>query len=97
VNTDKAMRFEWLSKAAVFCLFLNAIVVLSGFATPVGVRRMDPPETYRMLTGSVLTGQNLSAPTMRTTVFSKMPRLLNDGPIRAFKLPAVKKAPCGEC
>jgi len=49
-----------------FCgIFVAALVILSGCATPVGVRHMDPPEARRKLTESVLVGKNLSAPTMQ--------------------------------
>lgn len=48
----------------VLVAFLAA-VVFTGCATPVGVRRMDPEEANRKLTGSVLAGANLSAPTMQ--------------------------------
>ena len=44
---------------------LLAAVVLTGCATPVGLRRMDPEEANRKLTGSVLAGAILSAPTMQ--------------------------------
>ena len=63
------MRLErvvgWSPRSTVFSLLLAAIVVLNGCATPVGVRRMDPPEAHRKLTESVLTSQNLSAPTLQ--------------------------------
>ena len=52
-------------RPAVFSLLLAAIVVLTGCATPVGVRRMEPPEAHRRLTESVLTDQKLSAPTLQ--------------------------------
>ena len=48
----------------VLVAFLAA-VVFTGCATPVGVRRMDPEGANRKLTGSVLAGANLSAPTMQ--------------------------------
>jgi pimeloyl-ACP methyl ester carboxylesterase len=57
--------FGWTPRPAVFSLLLAAMVVLNGCATPVGVRRMDPPEAHRRLTESVLTDQNLSAPTLQ--------------------------------
>ena len=63
------MRLErvvgWSPRPAVFSLLLAAIVVFNGCATPVGVRRMDPAEAHRRLTESVLTSQNLSAPTLQ--------------------------------
>ena len=63
------MKFDrvagWPSRPAVFSLLLVASVALNGCATPVGVRRMDPPEAQRRLTESVLTDQNLSAPTLQ--------------------------------
>ncbi len=63
------MKFDrvagWPSRPAVFSLLLTVSVVLNGCATPVGVRRMDPPEAQRRLTESVLTDQNLSAPTQQ--------------------------------
>jgi pimeloyl-ACP methyl ester carboxylesterase len=66
---DEALKFErvvgWLLKGTFFCLLLVAIVVLTGCATPVGVRRMEPEEAHRRLTESVLTGQSLSAPTLQ--------------------------------
>ena len=63
------MRLEkgagWSPRPAVFSLLIAAIVVFNGCATPVGVRRMDPAEANRRLTESVLTSQNLSAPTLQ--------------------------------
>jgi pimeloyl-ACP methyl ester carboxylesterase len=63
------MRLErvvgWTQRPTFFSLLLAAIVVLNGCATPVGVRRMDPAEANRKLTESVLTSQNLSAPTLQ--------------------------------
>jgi len=50
---------------AVFGLFLTAIVILAGCATPVGVRHMDSQEAHRKLAESVLVDKNLSAPTMQ--------------------------------
>ena len=63
------MRLEkgagWSPRPAVFSFLIAAIVVFNGCATPVGVRRMDPAEANRRLTESVLTSQNLSAPTLQ--------------------------------
>jgi len=56
--------FRCCPKLVVLGIFLTTIV-LSGCASPVGVRRMDSQEAQRKLTENVLTGGNLSAPTMQ--------------------------------
>jgi pimeloyl-ACP methyl ester carboxylesterase len=64
---------------AVVSLLLAAFV-LSGCATPVGVRRMDSQEAHRKLTESVLSGQNLSAPTMQILNRSGLADAFKDNP-----------------
>jgi hypothetical protein len=44
--------------------FLAAVLVLSGCATPVGVRPLDSQEANRRLTETVLSDAKLSAPTL---------------------------------
>jgi pimeloyl-ACP methyl ester carboxylesterase len=61
---DAARLMGWPVRRAVFGLFLT-VVVLTGCATPVGVRRIDSQEAQKKLTESVLAGENLSAPTMQ--------------------------------
>jgi pimeloyl-ACP methyl ester carboxylesterase len=60
-------------------IFLAAIV-LSGCATPVGVRRMDSQEAQRKLTENVLAGENLSAPTMQILNRSGLAETFRDKP-----------------
>jgi len=54
--------------------------VLSGCATPVGVRRMDAQEADRKLTENVLVGANLSAPTMQILNRSGLAEKFGDSP-----------------
>jgi pimeloyl-ACP methyl ester carboxylesterase len=63
MNSNSVFRRPW--GHAVFGLFLTAIVILAGCATPVGVRHMDSQEAHRKLAESVLVDKNLSAPTMQ--------------------------------
>jgi pimeloyl-ACP methyl ester carboxylesterase len=56
--------FKWPPRGVIFAIFLSA-VVLSGCATPVGVRRMDSQEAHGRLAESVLAGEKLSAPTVQ--------------------------------
>ncbi len=65
---------------AVFGLLLMAVVILAACATPVGVRHMDPLEAQRKLTESVLTGGNLSAPTMQILNRSGLAEEFEDHP-----------------
>jgi pimeloyl-ACP methyl ester carboxylesterase len=44
-------------------LFVGVLLTMMGCATPVGVRHLSTDETTRRLTASVLSGDNLSAPT----------------------------------
>ncbi|MFZ5568821.1 MAG: esterase/lipase family protein [Thermodesulfobacteriota bacterium] len=50
---------------AAFGLFVAVLACLHGCATPVGVRFMDPRDARQGLTRSVLSGDDLSAPTMQ--------------------------------
>ncbi len=50
---------------AACSLFLATVLVLSGCATPVGVRPIDSREANRRLTETVLSDDKLSAPTMQ--------------------------------
>jgi hypothetical protein len=59
-----ARFFKGGPKFVVLGIFLTAIV-LSGCATPVGVRHMDSQEAHGRLAESVLAGEKLSAPTMQ--------------------------------
>jgi pimeloyl-ACP methyl ester carboxylesterase len=62
----KPRRFTGRSFEVAVCVFsLIAVLVLSGCATPVGVRRLDSKEANRKLTESVLAGETLSAPTLQ--------------------------------
>jgi pimeloyl-ACP methyl ester carboxylesterase len=62
----KPRRFTGRSVGCAVCAFsLIAVLVLSGCATPVGVRRLDSKEANRKLTESVLAGEALSAPTLQ--------------------------------
>lgn len=47
------------------CLLLITILSLLGCATPVGVRKLSHEDAYRKLTASVLSGDNLSEPTVQ--------------------------------
>ena len=47
---------------ACFCLFL---LFLSGCATPVGVKHLDPKQVQRNLTTNILSSDELSAPTQQ--------------------------------
>ena len=49
----------------VCAFFLAAVLVLSGCATPVGVRPLDSQEANRRLTETVLSDAKLSAPTVQ--------------------------------
>jgi hypothetical protein len=69
----------WVVKHAVLSLLLAAIA-LTGCVTPVGVRRMDSQEAHRKLTGSVLSGENLSAPTMQVLNRSGLAETFEDNP-----------------
>ena len=56
----KPRRFTGRSFRGTVCVFsLIAALVLSGCATPVGVRRLDSKEANRKLTESVLAGETL--------------------------------------
>ena len=62
----RTCRFNGRSLGCRLCAFsLIAVLVLSGCATPVGVRRLDSKEANRKLTESVLAGETLSAPTLQ--------------------------------
>ena len=54
-----------LFKKGALSVFILALFVLLGCATPVGVGYLDREESHRKLTASVLTGSTLSAPTMQ--------------------------------
>lgn len=56
-------RFYILKRAIVLGMAL-ALLMLSGCATPVGVRLIDPKQIQRNLTASILSSDQLSAPTM---------------------------------
>lgn len=45
--------------------FIALVLALSGCATPVGVRYLDPQKEYQKLTANVLSGDTLSAETMQ--------------------------------
>ncbi len=47
------------------CFFLAAVIMLTGCATPVGVRPLDSKEANRRLTETVLSDGTLSAPTLQ--------------------------------
>jgi pimeloyl-ACP methyl ester carboxylesterase len=63
---------------------LIAALVLSGCATPVGVRRLDSKEANRKLTESVLAGESLSAPTLQVLNRSGLTETYQDQPADAI-------------
>ena len=67
-------------RPALCGIFVAALVVLSGCATPVGVRHLNPQEAQRQLTASVLSGDTLSAPTMQILNRSGMARQFQTQP-----------------
>jgi hypothetical protein len=74
--------------------FLAAVLVLSGCATPVGVRHMDTKEANRQLTESVLGGENPSAPTLQILNRAGLTETMREKPADAIAalhqgLPAV--------
>ncbi len=56
------MRSSWPSG---WVLLLAVVILLQGCATPIGVRHLDLKEANRKLTESVLSDDQLSAPTMQ--------------------------------
>jgi len=71
--------FRWYWRHFGFFFFLTAFV-LTGCATPVGVRRMDAQEAQRKLSENVLAGENLSAPTMQILNRSGLAETFRDNP-----------------
>jgi len=81
----KPRRFTGRSFRGTVCVFsLIAALVLSGCATPVGVRRLDSKEANRKLTESVLAGENLSAPTLQVLNRSGLTEMYRDKPADAI-------------
>jgi pimeloyl-ACP methyl ester carboxylesterase len=78
-------RFTGRSFRGTVCVFsLIAALVLSGCATPVGVRRLDSKEANRKLTESVLAGETLSAPTLQVLNRSGLSKTYQDQPADAI-------------
>jgi len=73
-------NFWW----AVCAFSLIAVLVLSGCATPVGVRRLDSKEANRKLTESVLAGESLSTPTLQVLNRSGLAEMYQDKPADAI-------------
>jgi len=69
---------------AVCAFSLIAVLVLSGCATPVGVRRLDSKEANRKLTESVLAGESLSTPTLQVLNRSGLAEMYRDKPADAI-------------
>jgi len=87
--------FKWPPRGVIFAIFLSA-VVLSGCATPVGVRRMDSQEAHGKLAESVLAGEKLSAPTMQILNRSGLAGKFGDEPAEVIaaihrRLPTVRE------
>jgi pimeloyl-ACP methyl ester carboxylesterase len=88
--------FKRPPRGVIFAIFLSA-VVLSGCATPVGVRRMDSQEAHGKLSESVLAGEKLSAPTVQILNRSGLAGKFGDEPAEAIAaihrgLPTVRES-----
>lgn len=58
-------RLSFVSDSTIFVLFIIILFFLSGCATPVGVKHLDPKQVQRNLTASILSSDELSAPTQQ--------------------------------
>jgi hypothetical protein len=76
---------------------MAVLLLLSGCATPVGVRYLSPQEAHQKLTANVLSGDTLSAPTMQILNRSGLAVQFNSEPDRVIAaihkgLPTAKEA-----
>ncbi len=71
------LRIPWF-------FFIAALFVLSGCATPVGVRHLDLKEANRKLTESVLSEDQLSAPTLQILNRSGLAKKFQSEPVFAL-------------